>query len=232
MTRVISTLITKCGKCGAPITSHGVGTKLCLSCIRVEPTSCKTCGGPMPKYSKAVQCRACWKARGARPKAQRTCAKCGTPLSLYISPAHTLCKPCRTNPIPTCVDCGKNLQRNSKSIHCWECYSERRIRVKEKKRCTIEGCLNPHTAKGLCAIHYERMRVTRSRGGKHIDTHGRIWVAQQPCQLCGYNRLRSHVHRLIAQGDYVVGNMIALCSRCHDEVHRGLTPCPQPLGPY
>lgn len=229
MTKVTSSMITKCGKCGTTITSHGRTTKLCRSCYQHVPTFCATCGDALPKYSPAVHCRKCWQARGPAP--QRPCDTCGKPLSRYSNAAVTTCKPCRIPPAPKCEDCGKEMKRGTKSTHCWECYTERRTKVSEKKQCTIPGCESPHAAKGLCALHYQRFRVTRTRTGRHIDTAGRVWVAQQPCQVCGYSRMRSEVHRFIAQGDYVIGNMVALCSRCHREVTAGLTTSPQPLQP-
>ncbi len=227
MTRVTTAGVTKCGKCGALITSHGKTTKVCKSCWRVKPKFCATCGKGLPKYATGMQCIECWKARGAQPL--RACVQCGQPMSRYTSPGYTVCKPCRIGAAPACVDCGKPMKRGTKSIHCWECYTGRRIKVAEKKHCTVPGCESPHAAKGLCALHYQRNRVTATRKGRRIDAGTRIWVAQQPCQICGYNRMRSEVHRPIRQGDYVKGNMIALCARCHREVTAGITPCPDPL---
>lgn len=222
-------LVKRCGICGTELTSHGSNTQICRACFRVQSRNCRTCGKQLPLYGKAtLQCRECWKNRGRQPV--RVCISCGKPMNRYTNPLLDRCKECRAPQPKVCVDCGKLLTRHSQSPRCWDCHTERRQVVASQKVCTIEGCTNKHMAKGLCAIHYERMRVTKSRGGKHIDSVSRIWVAQQPCQLCGYARMRSHVHRVIAQGDYVLGNMIALCARCHDEVHRGLTPCPEPLG--
>lgn len=222
-------LETRCGKCGVQITSHGKRTSLCRACFLVQPKNCRTCGKPMPKYSRAVQCRDCWSVRGKQPA--RLCTNCGKALSRGASPERTLCKAC-SSPAPRfCVDCGKLLAPNSKATHCWGCYTTRRQGIAATKSCMIPGCTNPHAAKGLCALHYERKRTTTTRNGRKIDTVTRIWVAMQPCQLCGYSRMRSHVHRPTKQGDYVVGNMVALCARCHDEVHSGLAPCPQPLTP-
>lgn len=223
-------LVMKCAKCGVELSSHGKSTSVCRACYRVPAKFCKTCRGPLDPHTRAIQCRACWKARGAQPL--RFCASCSKPLTRYTSPEIDKCRTCRIAPPRACVDCGKPLSmRNVKSPRCWECHTERRQGSAAQKSCTIERCTNKHVAKGLCAIHYERMRLTKSRKGKHIDTRSRVWVAQQPCQICGYARLRSHVHRPIAQGDYVVGNMVALCSRCHNEVHFGLIPCPAPLIP-
>lgn len=224
-----SKLVKHCGKCGVELTSHGTDTELCRNCFRVQPKFCNTCGKELNRYTRSVQCRDCWSKRGGSPP--RVCSSCGTSMKKYVNPIYDQCKACRALVIPHCIDCGKDLRKGSKSPRCWSCHTERRISAAAEKQCTIEGCTNKHAAKGLCAIHYERMRVTRSRGGRHIDSRSRIWVAQQPCQVCGYNRMRSHVHRFIPQGDYTAGNMVALCARCHDEIHRELTPCPQPLTP-
>ena len=225
MTRVTTATVHKCTQCGKILTSHKAGTLRCMECVTVGIVPCATCGKPLPKYTKATQCRDCWKARGAQP--QRLCEKCGEPMNRYTLATQTMCRTCRTAPIPMCLTCGKPLNRGSKSNYCWECYTESRTKVTEKKLCSFKGCENPHAAKGLCAMHYELSRRKETRQGQHIDGSARTWVAQQPCQVCGYDRMRSHVHRIIAQGNYVLGNMVAVCARCHDEIHRGLTPCPE-----
>lgn len=220
-------LVKRCGSCGTELTSHGKATQICRACYMVKLKQCITCGVALGRYAKAIQCRACWKARGKQP--DRLCVTCGKRMSRYSSPALDRCKSCRA-PVPrSCVDCGKELAIRSVGPRCWNCHTERRVSAAMKKACTIEGCANKHVAKGLCAVHYEHMRRRKSRDGKFIDPPGRIWVAQQPCQLCGYSRLRSQVHRIIAQGNYEFGNMTALCARCHVEVHRGITPCPTAL---
>lgn len=218
-------LVKKCGKCGVELTSHGKSTGVCRSCYKVQPKFCKTCGKALDRYTRAEQCRECWTTRGSQPT--RKCNSCGKPMSRYT--ISDTCKQCRAPEPKMCLDCGKLLPRNSRSPRCWACHTEQRVITATQKRCTIEGCTNKHVAKGLCAVHYEWLRGNKSRQGKYVDPPARVWVAQQPCQVCGYNRMRSHVHRPIAQGNYALGNMVALCARCHDEVHRGLTPCPPAL---
>ena len=223
-----SKLVTRCGKCGVEITSHGTGTQGCRNCWKVQPKFCNTCGKELNRYTKATLCRECWEHRGKQPP--RICVTCGKSMHHYHNPLFDRCKACRSSdPAPTCVDCGKDLPRGSVSPRCWACHTERRQRVASQKTCSIEGCTNKHMAKGLCAVHYEWLRGTKSRQGKYIDPPGRVWVTMQPCQVCGYNRMRSEPHRIIAQGKYEIGNMVAVCSRCHDEIDRGLTPCPPAL---
>ena len=49
-----------------------------------------------------------------------------------------------------CKECRK--ESHKKSVH------------NNKKSCTIEGCVRPHYAKGICNAHYERARRDKKRG--------------------------------------------------------------------
>lgn len=97
-------------------------------------------------------------------------------------------------------------------------------RAKEQRTCSIEGCARPHVAKGVCKYHYHAER--RRLQAPAVDRPSRFVVGGLACAICGYNRRRSEVHRLIPKGAYVVGNMVPLCANCHREVTEGITPSP------
>jgi predicted HNH restriction endonuclease len=89
--------------------------------------------------------------------------------------------------------------------------------------CSRPGCTNAHQAKGLCRQHYAYER--RQTQGTQTDRF-RARVGETPCQLCGFDEIHSHVHRIVAQGPYTLGNMVALCATCHELVHRDKRTCP------
>lgn len=67
-----------------------------------------------------------------------------------------------------------------------------------ERTCDIDGCTDPHLAKGLCQAHYHRARKTRRK--------------QQPCSLDGCNRplhqaelCHSHYWRQYTHGDPYAG---------------------------
>lgn len=50
--------------------------------------------------------------------------------------------------------------------YCKDCrrVSHRKSVQNNKKSCTIEGCVRPHYAKGICNAHYEKARRDKKRG--------------------------------------------------------------------
>lgn len=162
----------------------------------------------------------------------RKCPQCGGPKpNLYA----LQCRECwqrQKNPPDTfCVDCGKKFSTGERYTRCRECYNAFRIANRPVSICTVEGCEQPFYARGMCRSHYQVGRRTAFWGNTVVDRAAHTLVGQQPCAACGYSRMKSEVHRPQAKGPYVVGNMVPLCSRCHDEVERGLTPCPPPWQP-
>lgn len=175
-------------------------------------------------------CRLHYQQAHRQARATKGCMDCGR----LILPEYTRCQSCQRTSDRSrfCRDCGTRISHRAKrgSQRCWPCFNKER-QATAVKGCSIEGCERPHTAKGMCRTHYRTVwRKRYPRRGTQWNL--RHWVGSQPCQLCGYSRLRSHVHRLIEGrngGQYVIGNMVALCARCHEEVGRGLTPPPPPL---
>ncbi len=154
------------------------------------------------------------------------CPDCGGPRNIKSA----RCRACfyALNPKHApCIGCGTRLRRKG-SIRCRPCFFAWK-RAVTKKACSIDGCQLPHRAKGLCQKHYKLARYRRPRGARRADVGTKAWVSDQPCQLCGYNKLRSHVHRLNSKLPYAVGNMTAVCARCHEEIHRGIAAQPEPI---
>ena len=242
-----------CTKCGTVLTSHGKGTQICRACFQVAPKTCSACGKELPKYARGTRCRDCWKMRGVQgqrgPNAQRAdqpvprpCDKCGRPLSKTSRPEATLCKACYLDRaghkgFKHCLDCGVRLNRGSRGVRCWACHITAKAATAIQKRCGIEGCERPHKAKGFCLSHYQNKRRRAELLG-HVSPQQlkvkRGDLNDAPCQVCGYNRLPARLHRIIPGpqgGKYVIGNIVAMCARCHEEVHSGLIPCPSPWEP-
>ena len=154
----------------------------------------------------------------------KPCASCGE----LIHPQSTICKACRNRGPRLCIDCGVSLSHrpHNGARRCWSCWSK--FRNPHGPICTRDGCSRKHFGKGLCQIHYLAARGKRAGAGRSF----RQWVAQQPCQLCGYNLLPSEVARVIPgskNGVYEKGNVMALCARCHREVDAGITKMPPPI---
>jgi hypothetical protein len=162
---------------------------------------CAQCGSPKPNYY-AKQCRSCWLE--AKRKESRRCQDCGKLLH-------------------TTVD-GRADKR------CWPCFRTWRAAQRPITVCTVDGCDKPFYAKGKCRSHY----VVHRRLAFYdltVDRKAHALVKEQPCAVCGYSRMPSEPHRIIPGGPYELGNMVPVCSRCHDEIERGLTPCPPPWRP-
>jgi hypothetical protein len=147
-----------------------------------------------------------------------------------------LCRPCQgaqAKSFHPCPGCGKRIQRAA--AQCRECYDKTR----ELKRYYCEDCGLP--TKQYASTRYAKrcrpchLLTQKAQGRQTRMTKGfQTWGAKRvlaiwPCQLCGYSRMVSDVHRLVfgsQGGRYVIGNMVALCVRCHREVHRGLSEAP------
>lgn len=197
----------------------------CRQCLRESTNSktCPVCGGQKNYASKL--CRRCRSGRG------HACQDCGSPLK---GKGNHRCRECyeksRQRLPEICIDCGKSLGPYAywkKAKRCLPCEMQRRRNL-PKKQCSVSGCLRPHQAKGLCSVHYISAFRRQSRG-LGIGSSLRKILSSWPCQLCGYAKMPSDVHRLVPGaegGAYVAGNIVALCCRCHREVHRGLAKSP------
>lgn len=167
---------------------------------------------------------------------QKPCPSCGQ----LMRKAADLCRSCYNSrrketaigQHDSCVDCGKPTgDRAHRAKRCWECWLKTR-RSRPPKICSIPGCSKRSRARGLCVNHYADDSMARNpKTGLRLprDWGVRAFLRHRPCQLCGYNRLPSHCHRLVPLNGYTWGNVVALCARCHEEVHRGLTAPPSPL---
>ena len=131
-----------------------------------------------------------------------------------------------------CMDCGTLTGDNAhRAKRCWECWLKVK-RSRPKRLCSVPSCSKVHRAKGFCSDHYAGTRMARDTNtGEPLpwNRSARAFAASLPCQVCGYNRMRSHIHRLERLKGYTWGNVMALCARCHDEIHSGLTPPPPAL---
>lgn len=212
-----------CPRCGGP---KAIVAKLCRACHGETTNSpvCPTCGGKKSYDSK--QCRGCQAADG---RSHKPCPSCGK----RIQSAATQCRECydrgRTEKAAQylCADCRKPTKQYASTRfaeRCWPCEMKRR-RVLPKKSCSVNGCPRPHRAKGFCSAHYQRSYRPRPTGQFRGNRLKNI-LAYWPCQICGYDRMPSDIHRLTPGaegGTYIPGNIVALCVRCHREVHRGVT---------
>ena len=66
-------------------------------------------------------------------------------------------KEAKRNKVCATTDCGEPAI--SKGL-CRRCYAIDRSKGPGKAECTIEGCTRNHWAKGMCTMHYQRMRLT------------------------------------------------------------------------
>lgn len=161
-----------------------------------------------PTWRKGKICRSCYLAA---KRAANTCQDCGKELPDFRSDR---CRACwlkkhsaEAKGAPKCVDCGKEISwavgragTSHKPSRCWDCEVKRRLTL---------------------ATGGKQARYKGQRKAKAI-------LASMPCALCGYDRMPSHIHRLNPPLGYQLGNMVQLCSRCHNEVERGLVAVPQP----
>jgi len=186
---------------------------------------CPDCGGQMTHGSK--RCRKCWAKQA--PFAWKPCLTCDE----KIRGASTRCRSCYdTDRIAArryCAgECGAVLPDYGPK-RCWDCELKRR-KERPERRCSVEGCLKKNDARGLCSSHYQQQYRPRRRG-EHRGNTAKQLLSRWPCQLCCYDRLPCDVHRLIPGpqgGTYRPPNIVALCVRCHREVHRGIAVAPEP----
>lgn len=216
------------GECGHPVSERGI--KLCRLCwlqrARREPTHCLDCGCVI----SSPDVRHCIRCAAIRRRAN-FCAGCGRPVSRGTTRYCMACFHKSLIRLHTCKDCGKQFRSREAGAgnptweRCRPCYDTRH-RNRPKRPCSIPGCPYPHRAKGYCWNHYKRYCVPKKPRGKGIGAGSRRWVAQQPCAVCAYSRLKSHVHKVDASLGYTEGNRVPLCARCHEEIHRGITTLP------
>lgn len=190
---------------------------------------CLTCGKDI-SWNQAT--KYCWE-HFAEQKAQaklppKTCERCGEPVSTRKT---RLCMTCiREEAVArktahTCNRCKTPLTKPT-ATHCTSCYRDIEKELAAERVCSRDGCDKHVKGQGLCGNHYRAMvrkDVRRRKWGP------REQIKAMPCAICGYNRLKSEPHRIVpgTQGGlYVIGNMVPLCSRCHDEVEAGLATCP------
>lgn len=178
---------------------------------------CPLCGEPM--YRRGEMCRDCYRARVP----QKTCVDCGKVLP---DKKATLCRTCwmrhhtESTSRPTCVDCGKPCswqvgRKGTTAKRCWDCEVKRRHA--NRVIVNLPGRIDSRTTNP----EGRSFRQQRKRAGTL-----RALLGPLPCAICGYNRLRSRIHRIIAANGYVWGNVVQVCSNCHYEIHDGVTPCP------
>ncbi len=95
---------------------------------------------------------------------------------------YTVCKCVKTradgNRPQTCRECIRGVKREQARR-----YREKKGIQKRKSAtglCSVEGCSNPHKAKGLCTEHYRiEYRKTHSRGKYKDKPYQRDWRARQ-----------------------------------------------------
>jgi hypothetical protein len=216
-----------CERCGGKARSGATVCRPCYEGNNMHPP-CPTCGKPLSNR-RCKQCRDCWVAtRSGRPK----CADCGTLLPLGSRSSTQRCWACHSaNAHRRCVDCNVELPRTSQAMRCWACHLLRKQAAAGQKHCSRPGCEARHQAKGYCMRHYQQFVVKAKERREGINGPARQLVREQPCAVCGYSRMLSEPHRIIPGGPYEFGNLVPVCSRCHDEIERGLTPCPPPWRP-
>lgn len=175
------------------------GATLCRAhYLAAKAIALPTCAcGATLSTKKAEQCRNCWMRDHMAKTSRPTCRDCKEPISWQVG--H------KGNPAARCMACHANYRRSL-----------------PKKGCSIEGCEGAHKARGLCKNHYMSVNIRERRPWSGAKSY----VATLPCCICGYDRMRSHVHRLKHQGGYEWGNCIPVCQRCHDEIISKITPEP------
>ncbi len=101
-----------------------------------------------------------------------------------------------------------------------------RLNNPDASPCSIKGCLKKSFRKGLCVTHYSY--ECGSEFPNKYSPKSSLNKLPQKCQVCGYDRLRPHKHRVNPSIGYKLGNIVLLCSNCHREIHAGITDCPEP----
>lgn len=191
---------------------------------------------------------------GTRPHAP--IGKCGHPTWR----GNGVCRSCylaeQRKTIRHCQDCGKALPRrgNDGAARCRECW--RKMRAAEKARRVCLECGKPTAKTGTIVTRCWECEAKRRHANRVIvnlpgrvdrrttNPEGRNFRQQRkravtlrgligplPCAICGYNKLKSRIHRIVAETGYVWGNVVQVCSNCHYEIHAGITPCPPATTP-
>jgi hypothetical protein len=180
---------------------------------------CERCGGSIRSPRK--MCRPCWLAQAKRVH----CLDCGKEIG---RDGQQRCRPCwmvrhtAHTSRPVCCDCGKLIswqvgRRGNPARRCWDCELERR------------------KANRIVVLREKAARTDQEHPDNRHNRHQRSQaipfrklLGPWPCALCGYHLLPSRVHRINARLGYIVGNVVQVCSRCHDEIHAGILPTPSP----
>jgi hypothetical protein len=161
---------------------------------------CGDCAGPV-STKKSLLCRACWMKHHQERVKRPRCVDCGN-FASYVRKNQENPKRCRPCHILQLKAHPPKLQRIG---------------------CSVEGCTRKHKAHGLCRTHYKAVLFRERRPWSGAKRH----VMSLPCCICGYDKMRSHVHRLGHWGGYEWGRIIPVCQRCHDEIISGITPEPE-----
>lgn len=194
---------------------------------------CRDCGEPLSN-PKARQCRDCYieAAMESRPR----CVDCGQVLTKRgaKSDGTVRCRPCwlkmhmAQDSRPKCVDCGKPVswqvglgEAKQKAKRCWDCEVKRR----HESRYTV-----PLELGRRVALRSDTKQDSQKvRNGRSVGRPLRAILSTLPCTICQYSGLPSRIHRIVPRRGYTIGNVAPVCSRCHDEIHAGVTPQPLPI---
>ena len=225
-----------CVDCGAGLRfAHSLRCRPCWMKIHTAQNGrprCVDCGKPA-SWGPHERCQECWKnLKAARREANAAlapkCTDCGGPISTKKT------KRCRTcvskanaeaRSSYRCQSCGGPVSSKS-ARQCQPCMIKALKSDAEARICTAPHCGQKAKAKGLCRTHYRAAQ--RERQGPTTRNH-KMRIAKMPCASCGYELLRSHVHRVTPSLGYTNGNMVPTCARCHVEIHAGIRPCPSPI---
>ena len=171
-----------------------------------------------------------------KPKVRGHCIKHWkelTPIRIWRYPPEATCSAegCSQKPMAKGL-CGLHYDRVPKRVaYRHQAFKDRKARLEadpHQPLCIVDGCSrkgirNVTNIGWVCWSH--RVYLLPSRFSLY-SPQGLRSLLGDSCSLCGYNRLRPHLHRLAPAKGYILGNLVPLCANCHREVHAGVMTIP------
>lgn len=121
--------------------------------------ACKICGGridrSLPHGNERVYCSPECRAKGSAIQAR---ASYQEKRGQYLAEQKAERAALRLSTVKTCPGCSEEFtpQKSMAQVFCSKTCGKKHQAVNNSRKCSVEDCLRPHAAKGMCQMHWRR----------------------------------------------------------------------------